>query len=168
MSNHHNHHHHNHSHEAQGKNLVISIFLNLIITLAQIIGGIISGSLALLSDALHNFLDVLALTFSWFANKLSKKEVSLNQTFGYKRSELIAAFVNSFILVIVSIYSAIVRFFHPETIEFNLVIWIALLSIILKGSSVLLLKKDSEYILNMKSANLYLLTNMKAKVAVLV
>ena len=84
---------HNHSHEKQGKNLVISIFLNLLITAAQVIGGILSGSLALLSDALHNFSDVLALAFSWYANKLSKKEASLHQTFGYKRAELIAGFV---------------------------------------------------------------------------
>ena len=163
--------HHNHSHESQGKNLVISIFLNLLITIAQVIGGIISGSLALLSDALHNFSDVLALTFSWFATKLSKKEASLNQTFGYKRAELIAAFVNAITLIVVAvflIYGAISRFFHPESIEFNLVIWIALLSIILNGSSVLLLKKDADHNLNMKSAYLHLLTDMMASIAVFV
>ena len=162
---------HNHSHEKQGKNLVISIFLNLLITAAQVIGGILSGSLALLSDALHNFSDVLALAFSWYANKLSKKEASLNQTFGYKRAELIAAFVNSIILIVVAIfliYGAIQRFYEPEIIEFNLVIWIALLSIILNGSSVLLLKKDADHNLNMKSAYLHLLSDMMASIAVLV
>ena len=162
---------HNHSHETQGKNLVISIFLNLLITAAQVIGGILSGSLALLSDALHNFSDVLALAFSWYANKLSKKEASLNQTFGYKRAELIAAFVNSIILIVVAIfliYGAIQRFYNPEIIEFNLVIWIALLSIILNGSSVLLLKKDADHNLNMKSAYLHLLSDMMASIAVLV
>ena len=162
---------HNHSHEKQGKNLVISIFLNLLITAAQVIGGILSGSLALLSDALHNFSDVLALAFSWYANKLSKKEASLNQTFGYKRAELIAAFVNSIILIVVAIfliYGAIQRFYNPEIIEFNLVIWIALLSIILNGSSVLLLKKDADHNLNMKSAYLHLLSDMMASIAVLV
>ena len=162
---------HNHSHEKQGKNLVISIFLNLLITVAQVIGGILSGSLALLSDALHNFSDVLALAFSWYANKLSKKEASLNQTFGYKRAELIAAFVNSIILIVVAIfliYGAIQRFYNPEIIEFNLVIWIALLSIILNGSSVLLLKKDADHNLNMKSAYLHLLSDMMASIAVLV
>ena len=162
---------HNHNHEKQGKNLVISIFLNLLITAAQVIGGILSGSLALLSDALHNFSDVLALAFSWYANKLSKKEASLNQTFGYKRAELIAAFVNSIILIVVAIfliYGAIQRFYNPEIIEFNLVIWIALLSIILNGSSVLLLKKDADHNLNMKSAYLHLLSDMMASIAVLV
>ncbi len=163
-------HNHNHSHEKQGKNLVISIFLNLLITVAQVIGGIMSGSLALLSDALHNASDVLSLLFSWFAIKLSKKEASEDQTFGYKRAELIAAFINSIILIVVAcflIYGAIIRF-YSEKIEFNLVIWIALLSIILNGSSVLLLKKEADHNLNMKSAYLHLLSDMMASIAVLI
>lgn len=162
---------HLHSHEKQGKNLLISIYLNLLITIAQVIGGIVSGSLALLSDALHNFSDVLALAFSWFANRLSKKEASLNQTFGYKRAELIAAFVNAITLIVVAfflIYGAVKRFFHPELISFNLVIWVALLSIVLNGSSVLLLKKEADHNLNMKSAYVHLFSDMMASVAVLV
>ena len=95
---------HNHSHQTEGKNLVVSIFLNLLITVSQVIGGIVSGSLALLSDALHNFSDVLALTFSWYASKLSKKEASLNHTFGYKRAELIAAFINAITLIVVAFF----------------------------------------------------------------
>ena len=75
---------HNHSHNVKGKNLFITIILNIIITLAQIIGGIFSGSLALLSDALHNFSDVIALVVAWWANKLSSKENSIGKTFGYK------------------------------------------------------------------------------------
>ncbi len=163
-------HNHNHGHQTQGKNLAFSIFLNLLITVSQIIGGIISGSLALLSDALHNFSDVLALGFSWYANKLSKKEASLNQTFGYKRAELIAAFVNAITLIIVAlflIYEASQRLFHQEPIQSSLVIWLALLAIVANGSSVLLLKKDSQNNLNMKSAYLHLLTDMMASIAVL-
>ena len=163
--------HHHHTHNQHAKKLVVSIFLNLLITIAQVVGGFISGSLALLSDALHNFSDVLALAFSWFANRLSKKEASLNQTFGYKRAELIAAFVNAITLVVVAfflIYGAVKRFFHPESISFNLVIWVALLSIVLNGSSVLLLKKDADHNLNMKSAYVHLFSDMMASVAVLV
>ena len=162
---------HNHAHQKQGKNLVISIFLNILITIAQVIGGILSGSLALLSDALHNFSDVLALTFSWYANKLSKKQASLNQTFGYKRAELIAAFVNAITLIVVAfflIYEATIRFFNPEPIQSTLVIWLALLAIVANGCSVLLLQKDAHHNLNMKSAYLHLLTDMMASVAVLV
>jgi cobalt-zinc-cadmium efflux system protein len=162
---------HIHKHEVKGKNLVFSILLNLVITIAQIVGGIISGSFALISDALHNFSDVLSLVFSLYANKLSRRKASLDQTFGYKRAELIAAFVNAITLIVVAfilIYEAVLRFFHPEPIQSTIVIWLALLGIIVNGGSVLLLKKDSEHNLNMKSAYLHLLTDMMASVAVLV
>ena len=162
---------HIHKHEVRGKNLVYSILLNLLITIAQIVGGIISGSLALISDALHNFSDVLSLGFSLYANKLSRRKASLDQTFGYKRAELIAAFVNAITLIVVAfilIYEATLRLFNPEPIQSTLVIWLAVLGIVVNGSSVLLLKKDSKHNLNMKSAYLHLLTDMMASVAVLV
>lgn len=164
-------HGHNHKHEVQGKNLIYSILLNLVITIAQIIGGIVSGSLALISDALHNFSDVISLLFSLIANKLSRKKATENSTFGYKRAEIIAAFVNASTLIIVAlilIYGAITRFINPKPIESNLVIWLAILGIIVNGASVLLLQKDAENNLNMKSAYLHLLTDMMASVAVLV
>ena len=88
-------HTHNHSHlhtDLKGRNLVISIFLNILITAAQVIGGLLSGSLSLLSDALHNFSDVISLIISYAANKLTKKKASLHKTFGYKRAEILAAF----------------------------------------------------------------------------
>lgn len=168
---HHHSHVHIHKHEVQGKNLVFSIVLNLLITIAQIVGGIVSGSLALISDALHNFSDVLSLLFSLIAHKLSRKKATENNTFGYKRAELIAAFVNASTLVIVAfilIYGAIGRFVNPKPIESNLVIWLAILGIIVNGASVLLLQKDADYNINMKSAYLHLLTDMMASVAVLV
>ena len=162
---------HIHKRETKAKNLVYSIFLNLLITLAQVIGGIISGSLSLLSDALHNFSDVLSLVFSLWANKLSRKKASVGQTFGYKRAELIAAFINAMTLIIVAlflVYGAIERFFNPHIIESELVIWLAILGIVVNGLSVILLHKDSKNNLNMKSAYLHLLTDMMASVAVLV
>lgn len=162
---------HIHKHEVQGKNLLLSILLNLIITIAQIIGGLISGSLALISDALHNFSDVLSLVFSYIAHKLSRRKASINNTFGYKRAELIAAFINAITLVIVALFlivEASKRLFHPEPIQSGLVIWLAILGILVNGGSVLLLKKDSKHNLNMKSAYLHLLTDMLASVAVLV
>jgi cobalt-zinc-cadmium efflux system protein len=164
-------HDHHHNHQVQGKNLLFSIILNVVITLAQVIGGIISGSLALLSDALHNFSDVLSLVFSYIAHKLSRRKASLNQTFGLKRAELIAAFVNASTLIIVAfilIYGAIERLINPQEIASELVIWLALLGIVVNGLSVLLLKKDADKNLNMKSAYLHLLTDMMASVAVLV
>lgn len=157
--------------EVQAKNLIVSILLNLLITIAQIIGGIFSGSLALISDALHNFSDVLSLVFSLVAHKLSRRKASIDQTFGFKRAELIAAFTNAATLIIVAfilIYGAVERFFHPHPIASDLVIWLALLGIIVNGVSVLFLKNDADHNLNMKSAYLHLLTDMMASVAVLV
>ncbi|MFH6603107.1 cation diffusion facilitator family transporter [Maribacter algicola] len=172
MGHHHAHSNHHHSHaDLKGRNLVISIFLNLLITVSQVVGGIISGSLSLLSDALHNFSDVLSLIISYIATILSRKEASANKTFGYKRAEIIAAFVNSSTLIIVAIIlikEAIERFLAPEEIESDLVIWLSLLGIVANGFSVLLLKKDSESNMNMKSAYLHLLTDMMASVAVLI
>ena len=165
-----NHSHHNHS-DLKGRNLVISIFLNILITVAQVIGGLISGSLSLLSDALHNFTDVLSLIVSYIANILSKKSASLHRTFGYKRAEILAAFINASTLVIVAILliiEAIKRFKNPIEIESNIVIWLSILGILANGLSVLLLKKDADRNMNMRSAYLHLLTDMLASVAVLI
>ena len=171
MSNSHSHNHAHHHGELRGRNLLISIFLNILITAAQIIGGIVSGSLALLSDALHNFSDVLSLVVSYIANKLTKKQASLHKTFGYKRAEILAAFVNASTLIIVAvllIIEAIKRFQNPQEIESNLVIWLSLIAIVANGLSVLLLKKDAEANMNMKSAYLHLFTDMLASIAVLI
>lgn len=164
------HNHAHHSHQVKGKNLLISIFLNVAITLAQVIGGLLSGSLALLSDALHNFSDVVSLVISFIANKLAKRKASLNRTFGYKRAEIIAAFINAATLIVVAfllIFEAIERFYDPQEINSNLVIWLSLLAIFGNGFSVLLLRKDSKANMNMRSAYLHLITDFMASVAVL-
>ena len=165
-------HHHSHDHtDLKGKNLIISIFLNILITVAQVIGGLISGSLSLLSDALHNFSDVLSLIVSYIATFLSKKKANTNKTFGYKRAEIIAAFINAATLIVVAIIlikEAIERYIDPREIESDLVIWLSILGIAANGFSVLLLKKDAGRNMNMKSAYLHLLTDMMASVAVLI
>ena len=165
------HHHHSHKHEVSGKGLGLSIVLNIIVTVAQVIGGFISGSLSLLSDALHNFSDVLSLVISFFANRLAKKQASTNKTFGYKRAEIIAAFINSATLLVVSIFlivEAVERFFNPQVIATKWVIWLSILAILVNGFSVLLIKKDAHVNMNMKSAYLHLLTDMLASIAVLI
>ena len=165
------HHHEHHHHDIRGRNLVITILLNIGITVAQVLGGIISGSLALLSDALHNFSDVLSLVVSYVANLLSRKKASTNKTFGYKRAEIIAAFVNAATLIVVAVLlikEAISRFITPETVAPKLVIGMSILAIVGNGFSVWLLKKDANSNMNMKSAYLHLLTDMMASIAVLV
>jgi len=166
-------HDHKHHHPSlSGKNLLFTILLNVVITIAQLVGGFISGSLALLSDAVHNLSDVLALIISYVANLLSRKrKQNLSQTFGYKRAEIIAAFFNAVTLMIIAVFlgiEAIKRFSNPIEIESNMVIWLALLGILGNGLGVLLLKKDASHNLNMKSAYLHLLTDLLTSVAVFV
>lgn len=165
-------HNHRHTHnDLRGRNLLISVFLNIGITVAQVIGGVLSGSLALLSDALHNFSDVISLIVSYVANRLTKKKASLNKTFGYKRAEILAAFINASTLIIVAVLlmvEAVDRFKNPHEIESDLVIWLSIIAILGNGFSVLLLKKDSRSNMNMRSAYLHLITDMMASVAVLI
>jgi cobalt-zinc-cadmium efflux system protein len=164
-----NHSHHNH-HQLSGKNLFISIFLNILITTAQVIGGIISGSLALISDAIHNLSDVISLIISYIANLLTNsKKQTLDKTFGYKRAEIIAAFINATALIVIAVFLAIEafhRFEDPQIIDSNLVIILAIIGILFNGLSVLLLRKDASHNLNMRSAYLHLLSDMLTSVAV--
>ena len=166
----HNHHHHNKA-SISGKNLLFTILLNLLITAAQIVGGFISGSLALISDAVHNFSDVLSLIVSYMANWLTrKKKQTLSQTFGYKRAEIVAAFINASTLIIIAaflIIEAIDRLKTPREISGNIVIWLALLGIVANGIGVVLLRSDAEHNINMKSAYLHLFTDMLTSIAVL-
>jgi cobalt-zinc-cadmium efflux system protein len=166
-----NHSHHHDHHELNGRNLLISIILNVLITVSQIIGGVVSGSLALLSDALHNFSDVLSLILSYIANRLVKKKASIRRTFGYKRSEIIAAFINASSLVVVAILliiEAIRRFQNPQEIESDLVILLSIIAILGNGFSVLLIKANSKDNMNIKSVYLHLVSDMMASIAVLV
>ena len=164
-------HSHNHSHNVKGKNLFITIILNLIITLSQIVGGLLSGSLALLSDAIHNFSDVVSLVVAWWANKLSSKENSSDKTFGFKRAEILATLFNASALMAIGvflIFESIDRFLNPEPISSMIVIYLAILSIVLNAISVLLVKSDSKDNMNIKAAYLHLLTDVMTSVAVLI
>jgi cobalt-zinc-cadmium efflux system protein len=179
--NHDHHHHvsdngqsHNHTHQhgsLKGGKLGIAIAVNLLITIAQLIGGFISGSLALYSDALHNFSDVIALIISYIADKLAGRSYSDRKTFGFKRAEILAAMINAGTLVFVGgflIYEGVSRFFHPEPIGSAWVISLAVLSIIGNTLCVVLLKGDAEDNLNIKSAYLHLLTDVMTSIAVLI
>jgi cobalt-zinc-cadmium efflux system protein len=171
MAHSHSHNHSRYQNDLKGQKLLISIVLNIVITVAQVIGGLVSGSLSLLSDALHNFSDVISLTVSYIASKLSKQKASIHRTFGYKRAEILAAFINASTLTIVAvllIIEAVKRFKNPQEVESGLVIWLSLIAIIGNGLSVLLLRKDSKNNINMRSAYLHLITDMLASVAVLI
>lgn len=166
----HNHNHSHHHHEVSGKNIGIAVFLNILITVGQIIGGIISGSVALLTDALHNFSDVISLLLSYFTNRLAKRKSTVRQTYGYKRAEILSAFINSVTLIAIAIYliiEAVERFTNPQPVLSDLVIYFAMGSIVINFVSVLLLQKDAKESMNIKSAYLHLLTDVMTSVAVM-
>lgn len=159
-----------HHHEVSGRNLGLAILLNTVITLAQGIGGIISGSMALLSDAAHNFSDVLSLIISYLANRLARRDATEKETFGFRRSEILAAFINSATLIVISILilsEAIQRLINPVTISAIWVIYLAIAGIFVNGVSALLIRKDSTENMNMKSVYLHLFSDMLTSVAVL-
>ncbi len=159
-----------HHHHISGKNLGIAVVLNVFITLAQIIGGVISGSLAVISDALHNFSDVLSLVIAYAAHKLSKRKQNHIQTYGFKRAEVLAAFINASTLIMIAVYlvaESVKRFFKPEEVNSDMVIWLAGFSILANGISVLLLMRDAKHNLNMRAAYWHLMSDMLTSVAVL-
>jgi cobalt-zinc-cadmium efflux system protein len=163
-----------HSHttgQVSGKNMAIAIVLNIIITIGQIIGGMISGSVALLTDALHNFSDVISLILSYITNRLAKRKSTVKQTFGYKRAEILSAFINSATLIAIAlflIFEAIDRFLNPQPVGANIVIYFALGSIVINLISVIILHKDSKENINIKSSYLHLLTDVMTSVVVMI
>ncbi|MGQ7869436.1 cation diffusion facilitator family transporter [Sunxiuqinia sp. sy24] len=158
---------HQHTHNRLG----ITIILNVIITLAQIVGGLISGSLALISDALHNLSDSLAVVLAYMANRLSSRERTAKSTFGFKRAEILAAFINALVLVGVSFYlmvEAVKRYFDPAVIDFRWMLWLGLLGLVANGFSVFLLHAHKHQNLNIKAAYLHLMGDALTSVAVVV
>jgi len=163
--------HKHHYHEVNGKNLFLTILLNAGISLAELIGGILSGSIALISDAIHNFSDVLSLIISYVANKMSHRKATEKQTFGFKRSEILAAFFNSATLIIFAVfilYEAVIRFINPVEIAPNLVIYLAIASILVNAASVLFISKDAKDNMNLKSVYLHLFGDMLTSIVVLI
>jgi len=162
---------HEHDHgNMKGKKLGISILLNILITIAQVIGAVFSGSLSLMTDALHNFSDVVALIISYIADKLTQKKYTDEQTFGYKRSEVIAALFNAASLIAIALLlgkEAIMRFNEPVVIQSLWVILLAGMSILVNGICVLMLKAEADENMNMRSAYLHLFSDMITSIAVM-
>lgn len=151
--------------------LLFTILLNLIITTAQIIGGIISGSLALISDAIHNFSDTVSVILAYFAQVLSGKPNTIKSTFGYKRAEILAAFINAIALIGISVYlifEAVDRLLHPKIVDANWMFWLGLLGLAANGISVLILEREKNKNINIKAAYLHLLGDALTSLAVII
>ncbi len=153
------------------RRLLISILLNGVITLIEIAGGILSNSLALVSDAIHNLSDTMALTLAWIANKVGKRKPNARRTFGYHRFEILSAFINASVLTAISIYLiyvSVVRFLHPEAVKSGIMFTVAIIGLLVNLISMLILHRDSKKRLNVKAAYLHLLGDTISSVAVIV
>jgi len=146
------------------------MMLNFVITIAEVIGGLVSGSLALISDALHNFSDGIAIIISYIAIKLKSRPKSEQYTFGLKRAEILAAVINASTLIIISFFlikEAIERFFVPTEIAGELMLIVASIGLIANVVGTLLLKKGSKDNINIRAAYLHLLSDAVSSIAVI-
>jgi cobalt-zinc-cadmium efflux system protein len=144
--------------------------LNGLITVVEVAGGIMSGSLALLSDAAHNLGDTVSILLSYVAWKIARKEKDIRRTYGYKRAEIIAAFVNASALLAISlflVFEAVKRFRNPEVIHSGLMIAVAAFGLLANFISMLLLKKESHGNMNVRSSYLHLLGDTVSSVGVI-
>jgi cobalt-zinc-cadmium efflux system protein len=169
MAHNHGHHHgHNHSHGGDG-NIGLAFFLNLAFTIIELIGGILTNSIAIISDAVHDFGDSLSLALAWYFQKLSKKGSTKQYSYGYKRFSLLGAIINSIVLVVGSLYilsEAIPRLFSPQETDAKGMFILAVIGIIINGAAVLRTRKASS--INERVVSLHLLEDVLGWAAVLV
>lgn len=162
------HHHHSHGEGLKGR-MLLSVILNFTITVAEVVGGILSGSLALLGDSLHNFSDAMSILASYVAIRIGEKERNEKYTFGYKRAEILVAFANSAVLfgvVVFLLVEAYRRFRNPHPIHGSLMLGVALVGLFANLISVFLLHGHAHENINVRSAYLHLLSDTLSSVAV--
>lgn len=164
------HHHPVNVEDTSGPRLLLTLLLNLIIPIAQVIGGMYAHSMALISDATHNFSDFTAVLIAYIAYRIGRKGASVHNTFGYRRAEILAALINVAVLagaVVFIVTQAVHRFRHPEVVSGQLVVWIAAIGVAGNGFSALLLHGDAKHSLNVRGAFLHMLGDLLTSVVVL-
>ncbi len=162
---------HVHGGPATGRYLGISIALTIFFVVAEAVAGYWSNSLALLSDAGHNFADALALAFSWYALRAARRPPDASRTFGYHRAGILAALVNAISLVLIALFifwEAGHRLLSPPPVESGLMIGVALVAAILNGVISVWLHAEAHHDLNVKSAYLHMLGDALSALGVVV
>ncbi len=177
MTDHYEHNHHDHFEDHHGhihhhhavKNLRIAFALNFTFTLVEILGGFLTNSIAILSDALHDLGDTLAIGMSWYFQKLSNKSRNQKFSYGYKRLSLVSALISAIILLIGSVlivYKAFPRIFNPEIVHVKGMFLIAIIGVLVNGAAVLRLKKGHSS--NERVVKLHLIEDVLGWLAVLI
>ena len=166
----HDHASHDHTHGMAKQTLRLAFFLTLIILAAELAGGIVSHSLALLSDAGHVLTDIFALGLAWFATGQAEKPADARKTFGYHRVGILAALINALTLILIALwilYEAVQRFQHPEPIQPLVMFLSAGIGIVVNLYIGFGLQKEKDN-LNMRAAALHVFGDVGASIAVIV
>jgi cobalt-zinc-cadmium efflux system protein len=172
-------HDHEHDHAVNGrrsanggkKDLLIALAITCLMMVAEVVGGLISNSLALLSDAGHMLIDNIALILSFFAMKFSTMPANSKKTFGFYRLEILAALVNGVTLVLISfyiIYEAYLRILHPQPVHGSLMLTIAVIGLIANVIGAAVLMKHRHANLNIRGAFLHIVGDAAVSVGVII
>ena len=166
-------HAHGHSH-AEGmsdRRLVGAVAVNVLLTLAQIVGGVVSGSLSLVADALHNLNDAASLALALFARRMGRRPADKLMTFGYGRAEVVAALINLTTLIIVGlylVYEAVIRFLDPQPVTGWIIVVVAGIALVIDIATAVLVHAGSKHSLNIRAAFLHNVSDALASVGVIV
>lgn len=168
----HSHHHHHHlSAEAGDRRMWLAVAVNLLLTVAQIVGGVLSGSLALIADALHNLSDAISLVIAFAARRIARRPADARMTFGYGRVEVVAALINYTTLILLALYLAyegVMRIFAPEPVAGWWVVGIAALALVVDAITALLTWSMAKESVNIRAAFLHNMADALGSVAVIV
>ncbi|WP_339048176.1 cation diffusion facilitator family transporter [Candidatus Mesenet endosymbiont of Phosphuga atrata] len=159
---------HNGKHSSHSKSLIYAIIIIAVTAVLEVVGGVISNSLALLSDAGHMLTDLISLILSWFAYKVATKKSDLKRSYGYHRIQVVAAFVNGLTLFLISgiiIFESIKRFISPVNIDWQIMFFTAILGLIANILAFFLLYRKDEDNLNIKSAVLHIIGDILGSLA---
>ena len=164
-------HHHHVDPEAGDRRVFAAIAVNMGLTVAQIVGGVISGSLALIADALHNFSDAISLIIAFGARKIARRPRDAEMTFGYGRVEVVAALINYTTLIVIGLYllyEAAMRFADPQPVEGWLIVIIAGIALIVDAVTAALTYAMSKSSVNIRAAFLHNVADALGSVAVII
>lgn len=163
-----------HAHGSEGRGdawLLGAVAINLLLTVAQIIGGAISGSLALIADALHNFNDAAALGIAVGARRIARRPADRRRTFGYRRAEVIGALIQLTALIVTALYltyEAVMRFFESQQVQGWTVVIVAGIALVIDIASAVITQRFGGGTMNMKAAFLHKAADALASVGVIV
>lgn len=160
---------HNHNHDHASQNIVIAFVLNLVFAVIELIGGLMTNSVAILSDSLHDFGDCISLGVSWQLQRKSKQGRDPKFSYGYRRFSLLGSVFLSGVLAFSSIFILVEagkRILEPQTVDAHGMLWLAILGIVVNGASALRLKKGHS--LNERAVFIHIMEDVLGWVAVLI